>query len=85
MASLQGREPVATKELQELRHQYKEAYTVYMQSVQELSEASRRGELPSQQVLLAEDHAIHALNFTRGALLDGLLKHSKGNGDGRKS
>jgi hypothetical protein len=68
---------VATKELRELRHRYKEAYTVYMHSVQELSEASRRGELPSQQVLFAEDHAIHALNFTRVALLNGLLKHSK--------
>jgi hypothetical protein len=69
---------LATKELRELRHQYKEAYTVYMHSVQELSEASRRGELPSRQVLLAEDHAIHALNFTRVALLDGLRKHSQG-------
>lgn len=75
---------MATKALRELRHQYKEAYTVYMHSVQELSEASLRGELPSQQVLLAEEHAIHALNFARVALLDGLLKHCKGKGDGWK-
>lgn len=68
---------MATKELRELRHRYKEAYTVYMHSVQELSEASRRGELPSQQVLFAEDHAIHTLNFTRVALLNALLKCSR--------
>ncbi len=75
---------MATPQLRELRHQYKEAYTVYLHSVQRLSDASRRGELPSQPVLLAEDHAIHALNFARVALLDALVKHSKQSGNGWK-
>ena len=68
---------MATKELRELRHQYNDAYADYLHCVQALSEASRRGEVPPQQVLAAEDHAIHALNFTRVRLLQALRQHSE--------
>jgi len=45
---------MATGELQVLRHRYKAAYTAYMVSVQALSNSSRRGEYPSEDVLEAE-------------------------------
>ena len=67
---------MATKELRELRHQYKAAYTSYMQSVQALSDASQAGVWPAAEVLKAEERALNELTFVRRALLDAL--HAQG-------
>ena len=56
---------MATKELRELRHKYKAAYTSYMQSVQALSDASQAGIWPSAEVLKLEDAALNHLTFVR--------------------
>jgi hypothetical protein len=63
---------MATKELRELRHKYKAAYTSYMVSVQALSDASQNGEWPTAEILKVEEHALHELTFSRQALLDAL-------------
>ena len=66
---------MATKELRELRHQYKAAYTSYMQSVQALSDATQRGQWPASEVLLLEERGLKELTFLRQALLDALYAH----------
>ena len=68
---------MATKELRELRHKYKAAYTSYMQSVQALSDASHSGVWPSAEVLKLEEQALNELTFARQALLDALYAHGK--------
>lgn len=68
---------MATKELRELRHRYKVAYTSYMQGVQALSDASQRGEWPNTEVLKLEEEAFHELSVLREALLEALREHSK--------
>ena len=68
---------MATKELRELRHKYKVAYTTYMQSVQALSDASQAGLWPSAEVLALEEAALNNLTFVRQALLDALYAHNK--------
>lgn len=68
---------MATKELRELRHQYKAAYTSYMQSVQALSDASQGGIWPPAEVLKIEEKAFNELTFIRQALLDALYAHGK--------
>ena len=68
---------MATKELRELRHKYKAAYTTYMQSVQALSDASQGGFWPSAEVLKLEEAALNELTFFRQALLDALYAHNK--------
>jgi hypothetical protein len=67
-------EHMATKELRELRHKYKAAYTSYMHSVQALSDAIQRGEWPT--ALTLEEQALHYLTFLRQALLDALYAHA---------
>ena len=67
---------MATKELRELRHQYKAAYTNYMQSVQALSDASHHGTWPSAAVLQVEEQSLNELTFVRQALLDALYAHN---------
>lgn len=67
---------MATKELRELRHKYKAAYTTYMQSVQALSDASQYGTWPSAEVRKLEEQALNELTFVRQALLDALHAHS---------
>jgi hypothetical protein len=67
---------MATKELRELRHKYKAAYTTYMQSVQALSDASQHGTWPSAEVRKLEEQALNELTFVRRALLDALYAHS---------
>ena len=67
---------MATKELQELRHKYKAAYTVYLSCVQVLSDASQHGVWPSPEVLGKEERAMQELNFQRQALLDALYAHA---------
>lgn len=68
---------MATKELRELRHKYKAAYTTYMQSVQALSDASQAGTWPPAEVLKNEEAALNDLTFARQALLDALYAHNK--------
>jgi len=68
--------PMATKELRELRHRYKAAYTSYLHCVQALSDSSQRGEWPSADLLRLEEQALHELNFVRRSLLDALYAHS---------
>jgi len=63
---------MATKELRELRHKYKAAYTSYMHCVQALSDASQTGVVPSAEVLELEDKAFDELTVLRQALLDAL-------------
>jgi hypothetical protein len=73
---------MATKELRDLRHQYKTAYTTYMHGVQALSDASQKGVWPSPAVLELEEKAMNELTFIRQALLDALYAHSmKGSGN----
>jgi hypothetical protein len=67
---------MATKELHDLRHRYKAAYTSYMQCVQALSDASQRGTWPSAAVLEHEERLLNELTFVRQALLDALYAHS---------
>ena len=71
---------MATKELRELRHRYKTAYTSYMQSVQSLSDASQQGVWPSAEIMKLEDQVFNELAFLRRALLDALYGHSKNGG-----
>ena len=68
---------MATKDLRELRHKHKAAYTSYMQSVQALSDASQAGIWPSAEVLAVEERALNELTFVRQALLDALYAHGK--------
>jgi len=63
---------MATKELRELRHKYKAAYTSYMHCVQALSDASQTGVVPSAAVLELEEKAFDELTVLRQALLDAL-------------
>ena len=68
---------MATKELHEIRHKYKAAYTTYMTCVQALSEASQKGEWPPGDVLTSEESAFSELAFLRQALLDALFAHTR--------
>ena len=70
---------MSTKELRELRHKYKAAYTSYMHCVQALSEASQQGVWPSAEVLRLEEQALNELTFLRQALLDALYAHAMKN------
>jgi len=67
---------MATKELRELRHKYKAAYTSYMLCVQALSDASQSGVLPAAEVLELEDKAFDELTLLRQALLHALQVHN---------
>jgi hypothetical protein len=67
---------MATKELRELRHRYKVAYTSYMQCVQALSDASQNGKWPPAAVLQQEEQSLNELTFVRQALLDALYAHT---------
>lgn len=72
---------MATKELRDLRHKYKAAYTSYMHCVQALSDASQTGIWPSAEMLRLEEASLNELTFLRQALLDALYAHSvKGTG-----
>jgi hypothetical protein len=70
------RRTVATKELRELRHKYKTAYTSYMHCVQLLSDASHAGVWPPADVLKTEEKVFNELTSLRQALLDALYAHS---------
>ena len=66
---------MATKELRELRHKYKAAYTSYMRCVTALSDASEKGEWPTAEILRREERALSELTLSRQALLDALHRH----------
>lgn len=66
---------MATKELRELRHKYKAAYTSYMLCVQALSDASQSGVMPAAEVLELEDKAFEELAVLRQVLLEALQAH----------
>jgi hypothetical protein len=68
---------MATKELRELRHRYKAAYTNYMSCVQALSDASQDGVWPSAEALDNEERALQELNSARQALLGALHEHTR--------
>ena len=68
---------MATKELRELRHRYKAAYTTYMQSVTALSDATEKGVWPPEEVRCLEEQALDELMSIRQALLDALYAHAK--------
>ena len=68
---------MATPELRELRHRYKEAYTRYMSSVQAVSDASQSGEWPTDETLKAEVAAFDDLSKARELLFRALFAHSK--------
>lgn len=67
---------MANKDLQQLRLQYKGAFTTYMRSVQAISEASQNGELPATAVIDSERAAFDGLWTAREALLRGLKEHT---------
>jgi len=67
---------MATKELRELRHKYKAAYTTYMHCVTALSDASEKGEWPTAELLRLEEQALSELTLSRHALLDALHRYS---------
>jgi hypothetical protein len=71
---------MATKELRDLRHKYKAAYTGYMHSVRALSDASEIGVWPAAAILQLEEKALNELTFLRQALLDALYAHSSKTG-----
>ena len=66
---------MATETLQELRDEYKAAYSEYVTWVQALSGASQAGVLPSDEVLGREAEALQDLNSAREALLAELYAH----------
>ena len=70
---------MATKELRELRHKYKAAYTSYMHCVQLLSDVSHAGVWPAHDVIKLEQDLFNELTVLRQKLLDALLQHSKKN------
>ena len=67
--------PMATKELRELRHRYKAAYTNYLHCVHEISDATQAGTWPDPEVLEREDQGYNEISFLRKALLDALRAH----------
>ena len=68
---------MATKELRELRHKYKAAYTSYMQCVQALSDATQSGVIAAEEVLTLEEKTLNELTELRQALLDALYAHNR--------
>ena len=67
---------MATKELRELLHKYKAAYTSYMHCVHALSDLSHKGEWPSAQLLKLEQASLDDLVSRRHTLLDALHAHA---------
>jgi hypothetical protein len=67
---------MATNRLRELRHNYKAAYTTYMNCVHTLSIASLNGDCLTQTELLADERSFNALTLARRALIDALREHA---------
>ena len=67
---------MATKDLRELRHKYKSAYTSYMHCVHALSDATESGVWPSAEIVKLEEQSLKELTFLRQALLDALYAHT---------
>jgi hypothetical protein len=66
---------MATDKLRELRHNYKAAYTDYMDFVHALSLASLEGEWLTAEEIPAEEKAFDALASARRSLMDALQEH----------
>jgi hypothetical protein len=69
---------MATKELRELSHKYKEAYTTYLSCVQSLSDASQKGLWLTPDAAEREERSFNELSFLRQSLLDALYTHARG-------
>lgn len=69
---------MATTELRDLRHKYKEAYTTYLSCVQAVSDASQKGLWLSPDAVEREERSFNELSFLRQALLDALYAHARG-------
>ena len=67
---------MATDKLRELRHDYKVAYTDYMNCVHTLSIASLSGDALTREEMLAEENTFNALALARRRLLDELREHA---------
>ena len=59
--------------LRELRQRYQAAYEAYQSCVQALAEIERKGEMPSEELLTKESHALHELNEARDRYRDALI------------
>jgi len=66
--------------LRELRHNYKAAYTNYMNCVHTLSIASYEGQGLTANEIAADEKAFNALSSARRALLDALREHAEAAG-----
>jgi hypothetical protein len=66
---------MAIKDLQQLRLSYTAAYAAYMSCVQTISEASQRGERPTEPTLRQEQTAFNDLVNAREAFFDALLRY----------
>jgi hypothetical protein len=67
---------MATKELRDLRRNFRMAYTHYRSCVQELIKASERGQRPGDQVVATEDRSFNDFAAARQELLKTLLERS---------
>ena len=68
---------MATSDLRELRHDYKAAYTDYMNCVHTLSLASLEGHALTAIEIAADEKAFNALSSARRALLEALREHAE--------
>jgi predicted Zn-dependent protease with MMP-like domain len=68
---------MSNNELRELRHNYKAAYTDYMNCVHTLSLASLEGQGLTAREIAADEKAFNALALARRALLDALREHAE--------
>lgn len=69
---------MVTSKLRELRHNYKAAYTDYMNCVHTLSLASFEGQELTAGEIEADEKAFNALALARRELLDALRDHADG-------
>jgi hypothetical protein len=66
---------MAKKQLRELRHKYRDAYTAYLSHVQALFDASKEGAWPGDDVMVSEGNAFRQMDLFRQLLVDALVKH----------
>jgi hypothetical protein len=83
-SSLSETRIMSTKDLRELRHKYKSAYTSYMHCVHALSDATEHGVWPSPEIVKLESQALNDLTSLRQALLDALYAHAVKGGSNSK-
>lgn len=59
--------------LRELRARYQTAYESYQSCVHALAEVERKGEIPSEELLAKESHALRERNEARNRYRDALI------------